>query len=228
MKEPNFIIANAKIWDKFDLPIQEDIEDLSFYTINEIRQEVEKRIAKLATLGAYYAISPAYITDYEIVEARDSIAGVEPVGEHKYLFKISKLAARKRNEKYLDTVIYHELCHILQVECLVTLGLMYYLDDGLVYDTSKKAAVATWFYKDDYHTDIWYTFVNKINSNFEINPLIARFLDTKDEVDIFLESTFKPDTFIVAKKNIMDYRRCVKRQSEAAEEIEEEDNIETK
>jgi hypothetical protein len=38
MKE-NFIVANAHILDKFDLPIQEDIKDNSSYTIDELKLE---------------------------------------------------------------------------------------------------------------------------------------------------------------------------------------------
>ena len=193
MKETQFVPANAKIWDKFDIPLQEDIEDNSFYTINEIRQEVEKRIVKLATLGTQYSIPKNYQIEYEIIKHKDTVACIEPIGEHKYLFRIADLVARKRNEKYLDTVIYHELCHILQIETLVDIGLMDYEDGTLGYKTSDKATVAELFYKNDFHTTIWYSLVGKVNSAFNINPPISRFLDPDTEIDLFLESTFKSD-----------------------------------
>lgn len=39
MKENQFIATNVQIWDKFDLPLQEDVEVEynSFYTIGEIK-----------------------------------------------------------------------------------------------------------------------------------------------------------------------------------------------
>ena len=193
MSEKRFVAANVQIWDKFDLPLQEDIDDRRFYTINEIKQEVDKRIAKLATLGARYLISQNCQIEYEIIKHEDRAACIEPIGEHKYLFRITDLVARKRNEKYLDTIIYHELCHILQIEAFVAIGLLNYFDGVLGYDKSDKAAVDTLFFKNDFHTTIWYALIDGVNSAFKVSPPIDRFLDPKTEIDIFLESTFEQD-----------------------------------
>ena len=197
MKEKQFIPANIQIWDKFDLPLYEDIDDNNFLTISDIKQEVDKRITKLATLGDLFTIPQECSIEYKITDHTDKTACIEPIGSHKYLFKIENLAARKKNEKYFDNIIYHELCHILQIETLVDIGIMDYEDGPLDYKTSDKAAVEELFYKNDFHTTVWYSLINKVNSAFNINPPISRFLDTDTEIDLFLESTFKSDERIL-------------------------------
>ena len=208
MKEKQFVAANVQIWDKFDLPLQEDTNDSRFYALSEIKQEVDKRIVKLATLGARYLIPQNCQIEYEIIKHKDTVACIESIGEHKYLFRIADLVARKRNEKYLDTVIYHELCHILQIESLIAIGLMDYVDGTLGYDTSDKAAVETLFFKNDFHTTIWYALTAGANSAFKVSPPIDRFLDPDTELDIFLESTFEQDERIsLPNIRIAEYRR---------------------
>ena len=208
MKENQFIAANVQIWDKFDLPLYEDVRDNHFLTISDIKQEVDKRLAKLATLGDLYTVSKECNIEYEITKNTNKTACIEPIGEHKYLFKIDHLAARKKNEKYFDTVIYHELCHILQIEVLVDIGLMDYEDGTLGYKTSDKAAVEELFYKNDFHTTVWYSLIGKVNSAFNINPPISRFLAPDTEIDLFLESTFKPDERIsLPNLCIAEYKR---------------------
>ena len=222
MKENKFIAANVQIWDKFDLPLQERAEDSSFYTIDEIKREVEKRIVKLATLGNQFLISQNCQIEYKIIKYnKNGIACIEPIGEHKYSFRIVDLAARKRNEKYLDTIIYHELCHIVQIETLLAIGLMDYEDGTLGYMTSNKAAVEELFYKNDFHTAVWYSLVGKINYAFNINPPISRFLDPETEIDLFLESTFKPDERIsLPNLCIAEYRHYSKNTDDDSESEE--------
>ena len=200
----NFIVVKTNISDKFDLPLAEAIDDNTYYTIPEIKQETEKRINRMSALGVYYTIPTEYIVKYEIINTKNIIAQVEPVGEHAYIVRFSKAVINKRNEKYLDTIIYHELCHILQIECLVNIGIMSFLNGELGYDSSKKPWVDAWFYKDDYHTNIWYTFVNKVNSTFNIMPPVDRFLDAQALIETFLEDTFKADKFIPVDIKITD------------------------
>ena len=95
-------IANKCFIDKLDLPLYEDAVD-DLYSIDEIKQEVNKRITKLATLGTAYSIPSEYIAEYKLANESEAIASVEPIAAHKYRFTISKLAARKRNEKYRDS-----------------------------------------------------------------------------------------------------------------------------
>ena len=95
------IIVNRCFSDEFDLPLCEDTRDDS-YTIAEIRQAVEKRIIKLTTLSTEYRLSTESIIKYEIGNLNNpkATAEIEPVATHKYVFRISKSAARKCYEKY--------------------------------------------------------------------------------------------------------------------------------
>ena len=214
MKENKLIAVNAQTWDKFNLPLLEAANDTSFYTINEFKQEVDKRIKKLITAGSRYSVLQRCQIKYEFIEYGDRHACIEPTaGEHNYSFKIVNVVARKRNEKYLDTLIYHELCHIVQIETLVDIGLMEYDSTGVLsYHASNKDAVATLFFKNDFHTVLWDSLAWEVNSVLKVNPPIAKFLDPEAEVDLFLESTFKPDLadelITLPDLCIAEYRRC--------------------
>ena len=198
-KVPDFIT------DKFDLPLYEETAD-DYYTVEEFRQEVEKRIAKLATLGSSYVISPKIITKYIIKDTTDITAGTKSIAEHEYLFVIAKLAARKKNERFLDTIIYHELCHILQVEFLLDNGMLFYSEEGvLTGNVENKMQVYRWYLADGYHTELWYAFVDKINAAFAIDPPVDKVLSDKDITDIFLESTFNNSTFEIPSDSCFNY-----------------------
>ena len=186
-KVPNFIT------DKFDLPLYEEAED-EYYTVEEFKREVEKRITGLASLGPACAISPNMITKYIIKDTTDITAGTKAVAEHEYLFVIAKQAARKKNERFLDTIIYHELCHILQIEFLLSNGMLFYSENGvLTGNIENKMQVYKWYLADGYHTELWYAYVDKVNSAFAIDPPVDKLLSDKDLTDIFLESTFRSD-----------------------------------
>ncbi len=192
MKE-KCVVINKSFIDEFDMPLQEDAVD-DFYTVSEIKQEVERRIARLAALDAEYAISPKSIIRYEIVSGGRSRAEVVPVDTHKYVFRIAKQTAVKRNEKYLDTIIYHELCHILQVDAILNMRFLYFEDGSLCYKTKDKDAVWVLYDKDEGHTSLWYSYADSVNDAFAINPPVSRYFNaTEDISDAFLESTFRQE-----------------------------------
>jgi hypothetical protein len=197
-------VANKCFIDKFDLPLCEDALN-DFYTLNEIKQEVNKRIIKLATLGTTYNIPPEYIAEYKIANESEAVATVEPIAAHKYRFTISKPAARRSNEKYLDAIIYHELCHILQIEFLVAMNVLDFIEGVLYYNPEERDTASTLYDKADGHTALWYMFVNHINYTFVVNPPIARFLnlkEAKDISDIFLEETFAKKEWIPVERKV--------------------------
>lgn len=187
-KVPNFIT------DKFNLPLYEDTAD-DYYTVDELKHEVEKRIAELAKLGPSCTILPKLITKYIIKDTTDITAGTKSIAEHEYLFVIAKSAARKKNERFLDTIIYHELCHILQIEFLLAEGMLFYSDEGILTgNVENKMQVYRWYLADGYHTELWYAYVDRVNEAFNIDPPVDKVLSEKDLTDIFLESTFRPDS----------------------------------
>ena len=103
-----FVIPDF-IYDTFNLSLLEAGQDNDYYTIEELKVLVADRIKELNRLG--YKVSADQILEYEIINTTDITAGIKSLSDKQYKFVIAKLAARRKNEKYLDTIIYHELCH---------------------------------------------------------------------------------------------------------------------
>ena len=112
------------IYDTFNLSLLEADNDNDYYTIEELKVLVSDRIKELNRLG--YTVSADQILEYEIINTTDITAGIKSVSDKQYKFVIAKLAARRKNEKYLNTIIYHELCHMLQLEFLFNNDLIFY------------------------------------------------------------------------------------------------------
>lgn len=202
------IIVNKCFTDEFDLPLCEEAID-DFYTVEEIKQEVEKRIIKLAALSTEYGLSTDSIIHYEIgglhYNSNKAIAEIEPVDTHKYVFRISKTAARKCYAKYFDTIIYHELCHALQVDFLIGAYILYFEEGSLCYDREQKETVEFMYEKDDGHTKLWYSFVRLANAALAINPPVDRFFNADIDIsDTLLESTFSRDKIVIHNRAFTD------------------------
>lgn len=157
-----------------------------YYTTDEVKALVAERIKELNKLG--YSISADQIVEYVIQDTTAITAGIKSVSENKYKFVIAKLAARRKNYKYLNTIIYHELCHVLQLEFLFNNDILYYADNKLKTDDLERATRL--LLDNTAHTDLWYAYANKINKALLINLPIEKELTNKDLSDIFLESMF--------------------------------------
>lgn len=200
------IIVNRCFTDEFDLPICEESTS-DFCTVAEIQREVEKRIVKLAALSTKYTLSTESIIKYEIGNLSNpkAVAELEPVDTHKYVFRISKSAARKCYENYFDAIIYHELCHALQVDFLIGAHIIYFEAGELCYDLDQKELVELLYEADNGHTKLWYSFVKIANAALVINPPVDRFFNVNLDVsDAFLESTFRRDKAIIRKRVFTD------------------------
>ena len=200
------IIVNKCFSDEFDLTLYEESTG-DFYTAAEIQQEVEKRIVKLAALSTEYRLSPNSIVEYKIGNLYNpkAVAEIEPVDTHKYVFRISKAAARKCYEKYFDTIIYHELCHALQVDFLISASIIYFEAGELCYNKEQRETVEFFYEANDGHTKLWYSFVIIANAALVINPPVDRFFNVNLDVsDTFLESTFKQDKVVIHNRTFSD------------------------
>ena len=200
------IITNKCFTDEFDLPLYEESAN-DFYTVTEIQREVEERILKLTALSDKYVLSIKSITKYEIGNLRNpkSVAEIEPVDTYKYVFRISKSAARKCYKKYFDTIIYHELCHALQVDFLINAHIIYFDEGELCYDSTQKELVELLYETDEGHTKLWYSFVKIANVALVINPPVDRYFNASIDVsDTFLESTFRSDKAIIHNRAFTD------------------------
>lgn len=177
------------IYDAFDIALLEAGAENDYYTVDEIKTLVSQRIKELNKLG--YNISAEQIVEYVIQDTTAITAGIKSVSENKYKFVIAKIAARRKNDKYLNTIIYHELCHMLQLEFLFNNDILYYVDNKLKTDDLERATRL--FLDNAAHTDLWYAYANKINKALLINPPIEKELTNKDLSDIFLESIFSKE-----------------------------------
>ena len=141
MEDKDFVkddFLSDTIVDNFDLLLYEDSLN-DFYTVEEFRQEVIKRVIELNKIG--YDFSAQQIVDYLFTDETDPTAATQSIAPNKYRFRIAKLAARKRNERFLDNIIYHELCHMLQLDYLFDSGMILYVEGkcmmNLKYKTEK-------------------------------------------------------------------------------------------
>lgn len=200
------VIVNRCFTDEFDLPLYEESAS-DFYTVVEIQREVEERIINLAALSSRYVLSTDSIIKYEIGNLRTpkAVAEIEPVDTHKYVFRISKSAARKCYKKCFDTIIYHELCHALQVDFLINAHTLYFDDGELCYDSEQKELVELLYEADEGHTKLWYSFVKVANAALVINPPVDRYFNAAADIsDTILESAFKSDKVIIHDRAFTD------------------------
>ena len=187
-----FVIPDF-IYDTFNLSLFEADQDNDYYTLEELKVLVSDRIKELNRLE--YKVSADQILECEIRDTTDIIAGIKSVSDKQYKFVIAKLATRKKNEKYLNTIIYHELCHMLQLEFLFNNDLIFYASGKLNGNIAKSDLVNNLLLNNGGHTDLWHAFAHELNIKLFINPPVEKELSDKDLSDIFLESIFKKEGF---------------------------------
>lgn len=189
MSEQEWIdIEDSLLVDSFDIPLDENIDNDYYYTLEEIKSLVNDRIKILQTLG--YNFQSAQIVQYEIKDTTDIVAATKSVTNNKYLIVLSKYAMRRHNDHYLDSIIYHELSHILQLEHLFNIGMIAYRNNKLQADPDSIDFVMQMLYTNAGHTSLWRMFANRIDRLLPVNPPIADKLSTEDVSDILLESIY--------------------------------------
>ena len=201
MERRSFEISDF-IYDTFNLSLFESDQNNDYFTIEELKVLVSDRIKELNKLG--YKVSADQILEYEIRDTTDITAGIKSVSAKQYKFVIAKLAARRKNDKSLNTIIYHELCHMLQLEFLFNNELIFYVNGKLNGNIDRSDLVNNLLVNNGGHTDLWQAFAHELNIKLFINPPIEKELSDKDLSDIFLESIFKKEGFEIPDE-IMDY-----------------------
>ena len=187
-----FVIPDF-IYDTFNLSLLEAGQDNDYYTIEELKVLVSDRIKELNRLG--YKVLADQILEYEIRDTTDITAGIKTVSDKQYKFVIAKLVAKRKNEKYLNTIIYHELCHMLQLEFLFNNDLIFYASGKLNGSIDRSDLVNNLLLNNGGHTDLWCAFAHELNIKLFINPPVEKELSDKDLSDIFLESILKKEGF---------------------------------
>ena len=192
MERKGFVIPDF-IYDTFNLSLFEADQGSDYYIIEELKVLVSNRIKELNRLG--YKVSADQILEYEIRDTTDITAGIKSVSDRQYKFVLAKFAARRKNEKYINTIIYHELCHMLQLEFLFNNNLIFYINEKLNGSIDRHDLVNSLLLNNGGHTDLWHVFAHELNTKLSINPPVEKELSDKDLSDIFLESIFKKEGF---------------------------------
>lgn len=192
MERKGFVIPDF-IYDTFNLSLFEADQGSDYYIIEELKVLVSNRIKELNRLG--YKVSADQILEYEIRDTTDITAGIKSVSDRQYKFVLAKFAARRKNEKYINTIIYHELCHMLQLEFLFNNNLIFYINEKLNGSIDRQDLVNSLLLNNGGHTDLWHVFAHELNTKLSINPPVEKELSDKDLSDIFLESIFKKEGF---------------------------------
>ena len=192
MERKGFVIPDF-IYDTFNLSLFEADQGSDYYIIEELKVLVSNRIKELNRLG--YKVSSDQILEYEIRDTTDITAGIKSVSDRQYKFVLAKFAARRKNEKYINTIIYHELCHMLQLEFLFNNNLIFYINEKLNGSIDRQDLVNSLLLNNGGHTDLWHVFAHELNTKLSINPPVEKELSDKDLSDIFLESIFKKEGF---------------------------------
>ena len=192
MERKGFVIPDF-IYDTFNLSLFEADQGSYYYIIEELKVLVSNRIKELNRLG--YKVSADQILEYEIRDTTDITAGIKSVSDRQYKFVLAKFAARRKNEKYINTIIYHELCHMLQLEFLFNNNLIFYINEKLNGSIDRQDLVNSLLLNNGGHTDLWHVFAHELNTKLSINPPVEKELSDKDLSDIFLESIFKKEGF---------------------------------
>ena len=199
MERKGFEISDF-IYDTFNLSLFESDQDNDYFTIEELKVLVSDRIKELNRLG--YKVSADQILEYEIRDTTDITAGIKSVSCRQYKFVLARYAARRKNEKYLNTIIYHELCHMLQLEFLFNNDLIFYVNGKLNGNRDESDLVNNLLLNNDGHTDLWHAFAHELNTKLFINPPVEKELSDKDLSDIFLENILKKDGFVISDEII--------------------------
>lgn len=196
MENKDYIFTDDLIFDTFEdfgITLEEATESNDYLTLDEIKAEVVKRINELHKFD--YGILPEQVAKYEIRDTRELVAGTQSVADNEYIFVISKYAARRKNEKMFDNIIYHEICHMLQLEYLFNRGFIFYVDGKRRVDSDAKEYVDSMLRVNGAHTPLWQMYVNKVNRGLLIDPPVVARLSDKDVSDILLENTFSRNDF---------------------------------
>jgi len=156
---------------KPDLDIQIVLEDC----IREIRTKTG------------VCVDATKIIDYQIAN-HDDAGNLVVCGQDKYLLIINKNALNK--EENLKSIIYHELCHLYQLEILFKDKVIFWnnMIDHLSAAESMIELAEKHLNVNNGHTEYWQYLADKINTNIRPKFLIKAYLTPEERQSIFTEA----------------------------------------
>ena len=177
-KDASHSIELPAFIDIFSFPddVDEELDANASMSAEEFKKEVCKRIGKLHEIGLNL-IEPGQIVEFKTISGKKIVAGVKPIDNWQYEFVIAEAALRRSKAKYLDTIIYHELCHILQINYSQNTGALFFLNDEMRAAEGKDEFLRYAYELNRGHTWLWQSFADKVNQRLRPEPQVSQLLD---------------------------------------------------
>lgn len=188
----NIKISNI-ISDKFNLPIEESTDvKVSLDTFIAYTKECIDKLNKINLKVSFNEID-----HFEVISGFDITSSIKVVGEFKYIFSINKAVLRTSCLPLFDTIIYHELCHILQVDYLFTIDIVTfnYTINSLFVAKKNYFKVKEYLLENTGHTHLWWGFVGRVNRLLIPSPKVALNLD-KNSLDLIFKEENSTSEYI--------------------------------
>ena len=170
--------------------IAEALTNIDFSDIDKILNNCINTIK--AKLGI--SINRSSIEDIQFYNQADFAAHVMVIGQDKYLLLIN--LNKFVNEDELVSTIYHELCHIYQLNKLFTEGIMaydYFIRDVAVAREEHEKVLKAHLNNNGGHTAYWQELADKVNSVIKPAKKITAYLT--ESVENIKPELFEADYF---------------------------------
>lgn len=183
-KISEFDLTDFEFIDDFSAVLYESADDEA-YDFAVFQQRISDCKLNLGRIGL--SLSDSTNINVIIQDEINITAGIRATGSHCYNFFVAKPVIRETKKLYWDTIIYHELCHILQLEYLFDKKQIYYSDGKL--KAQSPYVAKTYVTENHGHTNLWYLFVQIVNSKIELNIPVSKELTREQLEDVLLENT---------------------------------------
>lgn len=199
------IYVSPIITDTFGLKLPLEEQNDSLVTLDEFIQQVKECINKVNQIN--FKISFNEIDHFEILSGTNIVAGITAIGDSKYIFSINKAMLRNKCRYLFDTIIYHELCHILQLDYLFMTDFISFNTKTKLIDILYKDIVLVKKFLTDNggHTIFWRGFANKINKLLKPVPPVGITLDQENTNLVFNEEKTESSIIAIPADFIVDY-----------------------
>lgn len=184
--------------------ITEALTNIDFSDIDRILDDCINTIK--TKLGI--SINKNSIEDIQFYNQANFAAHIMPTGQDKYLLLIN--LNQFANEEELVSTIYHELCHVYQLNKLFTQKVMFY--DYVESDVSAVKEEDTELLKahlndDGGHTTYWHELADKINTVIKPAKKITKYLN--ESVENIRPELYEADYFRLNFDGFYDTRKTL-------------------
>lgn len=173
--------------------VSEALADIDFSDIDSILSECVNNIkTKLGVI-----INKNSIEDIQFYNQADFAAQLMITGQDRYLLLVN--ANKINNKDELVSTVYHELCHVYQLNKLFTEKLMaydYFINDVSAVSEEAVGLLQAHLNVNGGHTKYWQELADKVNSTIQPAKKITAYLNESPgtiHAELFEEDYFKLD-----------------------------------